>query len=35
MNECGIEYGVVVGLFLDRNVFNGINILDDVLVFLF
>uniref|UniRef100_A0A0D3AZ77 Peptidase C1A papain C-terminal domain-containing protein n=1 Tax=Brassica oleracea var. oleracea TaxID=109376 RepID=A0A0D3AZ77_BRAOL len=32
MNECGIEHGVVAGLPTDRNVFNGINTSDDVLV---
>ncbi|WZZ11708.1 hypothetical protein YC2023_097629 [Brassica napus] len=31
-NECGIEHGVVAGLPSDRNVFNGINTSDDVLV---
>ncbi|WZZ37545.1 hypothetical protein YC2023_033804 [Brassica napus] len=31
-NECGIEHGVVAGLPSERNVFNGINTSDDVLV---
>ncbi|XP_013632396.1 PREDICTED: cathepsin B-like [Brassica oleracea var. oleracea] len=31
-NECGIEHGVVAGLPSDRNVFNGINTSNDVLV---